>query len=156
MTHSVVITQANGTQGRTSYGPRTTESEAAGVMHEPFFAQQLLLDGDHLPTAVDFNDDTRSSLPAKSVIADVWVKASYTDGVTTIKISVEDSAATSQSIFAVLPVADTWVIVRDVDVEVALLAQYVVADVTAGETAQVIIRGLKPLDGDNGVLVRVS
>lgn len=76
MGNGVVITQENGSQGRTSYGPRETERGAAGSQMNSGVVQEAVfyVDGDN-PAAYIANDETSLDFFAGGYLIDIHAYA---------------------------------------------------------------------------------
>jgi len=112
--NSEIVKQGTNVQGRTHYGPRSTDKEATSYQWTNNVKRMLeaQLDGDIAPVvAVDFDDDTYQVLPKGSIITNAYAYSTTGAAVTITPEGVSGALAP----IALAPAAEGWVAVRDID-----------------------------------------
>jgi len=155
-TQNTVLSQANGEQGATSYGPRL-RNKASPSKHgnqDVIRTIELQLDGD-VQTYQEYEplNETQFAFPDGCLILDAFA---YSDtGMASLSVQSRDGDG---NIVPLLPgvaiPAHSWVTNRDLDVNTNATTQLIFFGLAAGETATVYITFLQTATdgGEDGVL----
>jgi len=161
-TQNVVITQANGEQGATSYGPRLRNKASASHHGNQDLIRtvEIQLDASVQTEQVfDPLNDTQNALPEGSLLLDVFAYSST--GVAALSLGVQDEVNGGPGNVYVGPLAGkAWTVQRDLDIQIGRCSQFIFSGLgpTAGngapEVATVYLTFLQTATdgGEDGVL----
>lgn len=160
MSFTGVISQSNGTQGRTTIGPKKVDHKSPSKHGDNMSYREieLQLDGDLAPAnVVDFEDQTQYAFPKGCFITDVLVYSET--GIAALNLGVVDIDANGSDtnvLAGVAVAAAGWLKTVDVDLAVAAVAQLEFNGLAAGETGSVLIRFVQATHDsqDGGVLAK--
>lgn len=135
-TQNVNITQSNGDQGATSFGPRF-RNKASPSKHgnqDVIRTIELQFDGDVQEDQVyDPDNDTQHALPAGCFVLDAYIYSSTGIQALSIGLVDEDGNGADGNLFVGAAQGANWTVARDIDLAVGARSQLVFSGV--GSTA---------------------
>jgi len=145
----IIITQNNGSQGRTTIGPKTVDSRAPTGTADNMVVREveLQLDGNVFTehTTANFDDDTQFAFPAHSLVLDVVVAGIA--GVTALNVGLEDNQGNSvpTALLAAQAVGENgWAVVPNLNLVLDDHSQLIFDGLLPDESATVLIRYIAP------------
>lgn len=144
MSFTGIISSANGSQGRTTIGPKEVDRTSPSGHGDAIAIKEieLQLDGDVVTDhVVDFDDETLFALTRGALVLEASV---FSDtGVAALNVGFIDSDGNGAdtNVLAAQAVAGVnWAVVRDIDLAIGRDSQIAFSGLAAGERATVLIR----------------
>lgn len=158
-TQNVVVSQANGTQGATTYGPRLRNKASPSKHGNQDFMRtiEIQLDGDvQTEQVIDPTNETQFAMPRGCLLESF--KAYSSTGVAALVMGLEDvdGGGAAGNVYTGALAGVNWTVARDIDLPTATTSQITFSGLAAGEKATVYITFLQTATdgGEDGVLVK--
>lgn len=144
MSYTGIIKHPNGEQGRTTIGPKTTDSTSPSNHGDQIAIGEieLQLDGDKAVSYVaDFADETNLALTKGALVLEAFL---YSDtGVAAVNVGFKDvngNGSDSNVVAAGNVPGEGWLAVRTIDLSIGSDSQIEFSGLAAGERCTVLIR----------------